>query len=345
MKAAEERERWLGFIERCFPGRYAGGALPELELLAGGGSARRFYRVGGAGPGSVLMVNPAPPADPSGRVDENDSYVYLAGLLRKVGAGAPEVYGYERVPGLVLMEDLGDRHLRDQVLARGAGSAWTGRTYRRLLDLLLVVQLDGGAVFEPERVFNPAYDAGFMFAAEGLYFAEYFVEKHCGARADRLRDELRALAGRAGESFGQRVLLYRDFQSSNIILGPADELRLLDFQGARPGPPAYDAASLLYDPYVALPEGLRSELLDYYRRKLAGRSAGVAREFGLQFPLIAAHRLMQVLGAYAKLSLVDRKDSFLQYVPSALAGLREVLSAGVFDDYPLLRAEAARLGS
>jgi len=339
LKSTDERKGWLEFIQACLP-EAAGtpkAAPLKFELLAGDGSTRRFYRVSGASFRAVLMVNPGPPSNAAGTVDENDSFVYVAGLLRKIGAGAPEVYGFRREAGLVLMEDVGGRSLQERVQAEGTGSAWTVNAYRRLLELLTVLQLEGGALFEPSLVFNPGYDAGFMYRAEGLYFLEYFLERHRGIKARGLRHELRLLAERAAESTGRQVLLYRDFQSRNIILGPHEEFRLLDFQGARLGPPAYDVASLVYDPYVALPDGLRSELLDYYRERLAERAPGEARGLGRQFPLIAAHRLMQVLGAYAKLWLVDRKQYFLDYVPAALADLRRLVLGGPFEDFPVLR--------
>ena len=345
MKVSQEEKKWLDFIDLCRPdkvGTRRSGAA-ELELLAGDGSTRRFYRVRGTGFRAMLMVNPDPPANSAGTVDENDSFVYLAGLLRRVGADAPEVYGYQREVGLVLMEDVGDNCLQERILTEGVDSDWTEKTYRRLLDLLLVVQFEGGALFEPSLVFNSTYDADFMFKAEGLYFAEYFVTRLCGDKTDKLREELRRLADRAAETVGRLVLVYRDFQSRNIFLDRKEKFRLLDFQGARLGPPAYDPASLIYDPYVALPDRLRAVLVRYYHKKLAERSAETAEGFLRQFPLIAAHRLMQALGAYARLSLVDGKEYFLRHVPAALADLRQLISSETFDDFTMLRATVERV--
>jgi N-acetylmuramate 1-kinase len=339
----QEKNRWQGFIGSCIPGQLGAKHALSLELLAGDGSTRRFYRIDSSGFRAVLMVNPHPPSASGGTVDENDSFVYLAGLLRQINAGAPQVFGFDREAGLVLMEDLGDECFQERVLAEGIGSHWTEKAYRRLLDLLLAVQFEGGAVFDPERVFNTEYDADFMFEAESCYFEEYFVEKLCGEQVRGLRDELRRLADRAAESFGINVLLYRDFQSRNIMLGPGEKFRLLDFQGARLGPPAYDPASLINDSYVALPHELRHRLVGYYSRRLAERSPEAAGVFDTQFPLVAAHRLMQALGAYAKLSLVEGKRYFMKYVPSALNDLRSLVSGGMFDDFTILRKALRQL--
>ena len=60
-----------------------------------------------------------------------------------------------------------------------------------------------------------------------------------------------------------QVLVHRDFQSSNLLYasGKAKPM-LIDYQGMRAGPAAYDVASLLYDPYVPMDETDRKLLLE-----------------------------------------------------------------------------------
>jgi len=43
--------------------------------------------------------------------------------------------------------------------------------------------------------------------------------------------------------------MHRDFQSKNLMI-KNEQIFVIDFQGARLGPPSYDLASLLFDPYV-----------------------------------------------------------------------------------------------
>jgi len=334
-------EFYAEFVRRNLPA----GEAAELVSLFGGGSRREFFRVLGAGAPAVLMANPHPPADAAGGVDENDTWVYVAGLLRRAGAAAPEVYAYNRDRGLILVEDVGDLHLQGEVLRQGVDSAWTRAVYHHLIRLLARIQVDCGRDFDPGRSFNPAYDADFMYRAEGLYFAEFFLGRLCGLKSSGLEKDLRRLAGLAGDSIGAEVFLYRDFQSRNLLLQAGEEpvIRLLDFQGGRLGPPAYDLASLVFDPYLSLPAKLRQELVLAYPGVLAERSADAAAGFERQFPLVAAHRLMQVLGAYAKLSLVDGKTGSLAYVPRALADLKALLHQDAFDGLDNLRATVASL--
>jgi len=329
----ELKREWIDFIRPNLPGT----EQMTLGSLYGGGSSRLFYRVRGAGRPAVLMVNPNPPPGKQGGVNENDTYVYVAGVLRESGGLPPEIFAYDREQGLVLMEDVGDLHLREEVLARGPRSEWTEDVYRQLLEILIDIQLYGGTRFDQAQSFNPCYDSEFMYRAEGLYFAEYFTGRLCGIDDPELKNELRSLAEFTGDLISREALLYRDFQSSNIMLGPDGKFRLLDFQGARLGPPAYDLASLVYDPYVHLPDTMRARLVTHYLKTLQARSPSLAKEFVRQFPFVAVHRLMQVLGAYGKLFLVDEKRSFLDFIPRALRDLRRFLESEQFSAWPVLR--------
>lgn len=324
---------WTEFVTGCLDRR----AEPAFSLLAGDGSTRRFYRVTGLDRPAVLMVNPGPPCLEQRGVDENDTWVYLAGLFRDIGVGAPQIFGYDRVGGLILIEDLGDRLLQQAVQEKGPGSEWTAGTYRRLLDALLTIQLEGMRRLDENRLFNLAYTPDFMLRWEGLYFYTQFAGRLCGYASPELEKELSALAAYAGERMSGRVLIYRDFQSRNVMIGPDERLRFVDFQGARPGPPAYDVASLLFDPYVPLSDSLRLELTGYYQAALASQDTGLADQFREQFPLIAAHRLMQALGAYAKLALADGKREFLRYTMPALTDLRALLGCKEFTPFETLR--------
>jgi aminoglycoside/choline kinase family phosphotransferase len=87
------------------------------------------------------------------------------------------------------------------------------------------------------------------------------------------------------------------------MIGKDNITRLLDYQGARIGPPAYDVASILWDTYYRLDADLREQLLRHYITRMAGRAQWfneqVFRESLLPCRL---QRHMQALGAYGFLS-------------------------------------------
>jgi aminoglycoside/choline kinase family phosphotransferase len=115
------------------------------------------------------------------------------------------------------------------------------------------------------------------------------------------------------------------------------KLGLLDFQGVRFGPPAYDLASLLSDPYVALPYNMQKHLVEAYW--LAARTflPFSRRQFLASYRAVRLCRNLQVLGAYGFLGCVKGKTQFLRYIPRAWDQLEYCLLKGTGEQYPKLQ--------
>ena len=154
--------------------------------------------------------------------------------------------------------------------------------------------------------------------------------------------EFAELADRALDGAGQGFM-HRDCQSRNIMLKEGRP-RLIDFQGGRVGPPGYDLASLLFDPYVRLETGLRTACCDQYQQRRLELGDFDGEAFRRTWPFLTACRLMQALGAYAFLSGVRGKPRFLKYLPVALGSLGELLSDEKFAFMPELRGLVKDMG-
>jgi aminoglycoside/choline kinase family phosphotransferase len=306
------------------------------EEIAGDGSPRRFYRVTGKGGSWVVMVHERPPKDQRG-VTENDSFLYIARHLRGKGVPVPEVYHHDMARGWFIMEDLGDRHLQTEVMSTKGDRRRLIETYRKAIELLILIQVEGREGFDLAQTHNAPYDQRFMLAWESGYFHSAFLKGYLGLDipGEELRKELEELAQRAAEAQGG-YFLYRDFQSRNIMV-KGRKLGLLDFQGARLGPLQYDLASLLLDPYVELEGGVQEELLAYYLTRIQDRSTLDPQEFREEYLLVALHRNMQILGAFAFLTK-DRGLKFFQsYIPPAVKSLRALLGDQLFAPYTKLK--------
>jgi aminoglycoside/choline kinase family phosphotransferase len=118
------------------------------------------------------------------------------------------------------------------------------------------------------------------------------------------------------------VLVHRDFQSQNVLIRNGSAW-LIDFQGMRPGLAQYDVASLLLDPYVALPPAERAELLGFYQRLARRSGVEISEDFEEIYHWCALQRLMQALGAYGFLGLRKGRTDFLAHIPAARQSLRE----------------------
>jgi hypothetical protein len=210
--------------------------------------------------------------------------------------------------------------------------------YEDVVDLLAFLHDRGLDGFDPGWCYQTErYDRDLILEKEAEYFMERFVYGLMGlTRTDkRLAGEFEQLASAALTEV-ETTFMHRDFQSRNIMI-TRGRPRLLDFQGARLGPPGYDLASLLYDPYVNLDDNLRPKLLAAYIAGRRDRGEFDAASFERTFPLLAACRLLQALGAYGFLSRVKAKFVFRKYIPAAVNSLAGLLNDQI-DFAPALTA-------
>jgi aminoglycoside/choline kinase family phosphotransferase len=118
--------------------------------------------------------------------------------------------------------------------------------------------------------------------------------------------------------------MHRDLQSRNIMVKD-NTIYFIDFQGGRMGPIQYDLASLLHDPYVNLPEHIKTVLFKYCVNKLKIMIEINAQAFASGYWFCSITRLMQALGAFGYLSRVKGKTYFESYIPVALTTLQREL--------------------
>src|SRR5438045_1264870 len=291
----------------------------EISAIEKGGSDRRFYRVRCSTEQSLVLVKY------NVEREENRHYVRIAEFLAARGIRAPKVYFHDPKEGLIWIEDLGEADL-----FRFRGDDWLTRRalYQSALDEIAKLHdLPETDWSELRGEMPPEFNSA-LYQWEQNYFFE-----NCLGRIFHLNEPIRdklmslpALHRIANELASQpRVLVHRDFQSQNIIVRNG-QAHLIDFQGMRPGLAEYDLASLLYDPYVDLPESERAELTAYYRDHQGENGIAINGDFDLKLRLCAIQRLMQALGAYGFLGLVKGHKHFLNHVSAAIQSLQRTLA-------------------
>jgi N-acetylmuramate 1-kinase len=306
----------------------------RITALAGDGSDRRFFRVR---QGERHFVALLAPRKATAGLDENDSYWLIGRHLHACGIPVPRIHWADRHAGQFLLEDLGDLHLQRHVRRLRSGDQLR-KTYRRVISLLVHMHRKAPQGFSADFCFdNPVYDAPFVYQRELEYFRNAFLVGYLGLEVDveDLRADFENLAEAAGADCGGMVL-HRDFQSRNLMVHKG-RLWLIDFQGMRFGPPAYDLAALLIDPYVMLPTDLQEGLTSLYW-SAAQRFLGLSRRaFREQLLAVRFCRNLQVLGAYGFLGKAKGKKEFLQYVPGAWYQLLRLLDGSGGSRYPQLK--------
>jgi aminoglycoside/choline kinase family phosphotransferase len=283
----------------------------DAILVGLGGSDRRYFRVRNDGWTAILME--CRPEDP-----DFDRHLAYTRFFAQYTVPVPALLTEDSANKRALFEDLGDTSLYAYLKLP--------RDHESIENMYPLLQA---------RVFDYDY-----LRWETTYFLDRFVT---GLR--KVEVEHRAAVDEALHRLAQgvfakpKVIIHRDFQCQNIMVhagGP----RIIDYQGARLAPPAYDIASVLWDPYHRLDDGLRERLLAYYVDEMKGDRARAFDEKAFVDSLVACRlqRHMQALGAYGFLSEVKGKKYFLKHVPEALRLLKEDVAAAR-QEYP----ELARL--
>ena len=325
-------------FEQVF-GRRTAGPI-EHQSLQGDGSDRRWHRFTCDGH-SLIMVDHGIRPDSAGR-QEVDAFVDIGRHLHASGASVPEIYLYDTFSGIVFMEDLGDLHLQDAIL--NVPPQRREALYQRVIDHWLHMAVEGGRHFDPQWTYQSrSYDKALILDRECRYFVEAFLMGYLGEPTDYddLADEFETLA-QITLQHGYFNFMHRDLQSRNIMI-QSDRIGFIDFQGGRWGPLQYDLASLLIDPYVALPTATQERLKAYAAEALQ-RKAGIAASVFLEgYAYCALTRNLQMLGAFGFLSRVKGKRYFETFIPEASMSLLRTLSGLRQVRLPRLTAVATRL--
>jgi aminoglycoside/choline kinase family phosphotransferase/dTDP-glucose pyrophosphorylase len=302
------------------------------EHLEGDGSDREWFRL--RDPAGTLVM--ADHGLRGAECTEADAFAQIGTHLKARGAAVPAVRFADGFAGLVFVEDLGCIHLQ-AVVRSEADRRRVLAIYRSVIDALVHLAVAGARGFDPGWAWqSPRFDREVVLERECRYFQERFLHDYAGTvPAADLADEF----GRLADGIVHHAVcgfLHRDVQSRNIMVKDARPY-FIDFQGGRLGPVQYDLASLLIDPYVGLAEHEQAEL---YAHALDGFARVLPIEpekFRRGYELCALSRNLQVLGAFAFLSLVRHKTQFETYIPVALDSLRAQLGS-MHREFPNLKA-------
>ena len=322
------------FLKQQLPSATGYTGRLRIKALQGDGSDRRVYRLFA---GDLTFICVSHPKGRKGFPSENDSFFYIARHLKNKGLPTPQIYAFDPRSGLFLIQDFGDVSL-ESIIKKIKEPQIIKRIYEPLLTMLLKIQVEGVQNFDPRYCYDTAvYDGLFSWKRESQYFIETFLKKYLKWEkiSGRVEKELKDLAIMVDQE-KTKLFLYRDFQSRNIMIW-SEGIGLIDFQGGRVGPPQYDLASLLIDPYVSLSWEIQQELLEFYLKELSSLVPINQKTFRRNYEFIAFQRNLQILGAFAFLSQVKGKTYFKEYIPAALSTLKKRVTGRIFQPYKQVR--------
>lgn len=329
---------------QAFQSAFPGCSTDQIEShpLSGDGSDRRWFRLTCDGHSLILADHGITPT-PDG--SEVNAFIQIGKHFSQSGLPVPQIIAHDEFSGLVFLDDLGDCHLQEMIISHGSQDRHIMRLYIQVIDTWLNLTRQAAAGFNPDWTCQSrAYDAQLIIEKECRYFVDAFLNGYLNldVHFDELATEFDCLARRT-LSYGVHGLIHRDFQSRNIMVHHGRHY-LIDFQGARSGPIQYDLASLLIDPYVALSQHLRQELLTYAAQQAAMRLNCASDQFIRGYHYCAVTRNLQMLGAFGFLSRVKGKKDFEAWIPTAAAMLAGHIHLADDNAFPRLFAMARIIG-
>lgn len=306
-----------------------GAEAEKADLLPLSGSARKYYRISGPA-GTVIGCKGT-------NLAENRAFLALDAKFCAAGLHAPEVYAVSGDQMCYIQEDLGDGQLFGLLKPSIENGKYTAEELgwlHKTMELLPAVQFEVGKGFDwsvcfPDRELNDrmvSFDLNY-FKYDFLKFTDIdFNEIRLQDDFDRIREDA---LNYSGDTF-----MYRDFQARNVMI-KGGEPCFIDFQGGRRGPVQYDLASFLWNAGTHFSAGLRKELEKTYLKALENYRPVDEEVFYREYRLMTLLRLLQETAAYGFRGLVERKQIFLDCIPTVLGCLRE-LTQEPFPRYPYL---------
>jgi aminoglycoside/choline kinase family phosphotransferase len=294
----------------------------ELHSIPSDGSQKLFWRISFDQHDVSFIGMENPPRDDYAK-RENLAYLKIGRHLSQKGLPIPEIYHVDLDRGRFILEDFGGTNLQTAALAPETRNS----LYENVVEDLFRLQTLGVKGFDTTWCCQAkTYDRVVMRRHESNYFRDAFLHNYLGLKKNwpELKAPFNHLAETASKA-DRDFFLHRDFQSRNIMVTKENKIGIIDWQGGRLGPLAYDLASLLIDPYTRLPKKERDHIYHHYLVLLNEHRSGSVDHFKRSYPYLAIQRNLQILGAFSYLSKVQRKPFFEAYIPSALRSLQYLL--------------------
>ncbi|MEM6263362.1 MAG: phosphotransferase [Bacteroidota bacterium] len=294
-----------------------GGLPTDCVAVSPAASPRRYFRLSNETYTAIGTLHED--------VLENKTFTTFARHFRSLNLSVPEVFAVDEEGKAYLQEDLGDASLLDVWQGRaGHSKAEAISFYAMSLEALARIQVLGIDGLNRQAVIGrPTFDRRAMYWDLCYFKYNYLKLVHAPFDEQKLEedfDTLLDLLATARTDF----FMHRDFQARNIMVtahGPV----IIDFQGGKPGPLAYDVATLLYHARAGLSEEVREELLIHYQEAIQEVLGEVPDNFVKEYEGFALLRALQVLGAYGYRGIFEGKELFKANIPKALLQVQALI--------------------
>lgn len=284
----------------------------SVEQLTPDASTREYFRVRWNDDSAIACVYPEPFAA------SEQTYLDATNLFLQGGLPVAKIYDFDENSGVIVLEDFGDRVLRDVLLQ--SDDARRERLLNEAIKLIAEIQATTARAFAARSMASRLKFDEEKLSWELNFFKTHYFETFRKTHLSETEDAaLTAEFATLAVDLESRadVLCHRDFHAANLMLDRENRLRIIDHQDARIGSATYDLVSLLLDRVLQTPDvdwlAAKKHFFLNEREKL-GLTAIDFSEFESEFRLQTVQRCLKAVGTFSFQSVVRGKTYFIPFI-------------------------------
>jgi aminoglycoside/choline kinase family phosphotransferase len=274
----------------------------SISTASSDASFRGYFRIKTVEDSFIVMD--APPQNES-----IEAFLKISKILNTINVNVPDIYEKDNALGFILMQDFGTDTYLD-VLSDDNQQ----HLYSDAIESLIQMQK-----FVTKGLCQ-SYTQKILFDEMAL-FIEWYLKKYKKIELTNKENEMLLTCF---EEISKKVLrqekffVHRDYHSRNLMNQKSNNPGILDFQDALEGPVTYDLVSLLKDAYVEWDEEIVLDHVIRYWEKANINKLINNLEFSTfykDFECMGIQRHLKILGIFARLSIRDKKNQYLENIP------------------------------
>jgi len=263
---------------------------------------RRYFRVKTIKDSFIVMD--APPQNES-----IEAFLKISQILNTINVNVPDIYEESDVLGFILMQDFGSDTYLD-VLSDDNQQRLYGDSIDSLIQMQKLVKKGLCHSYTQKILLN-----------EMTLFIEWYLKRYKKIELTNKENEMLLTCF---EKISKKVLnqekffVHRDYHCRNLMIQKSNNPGILDFQDALEGPVTYDLVSLLKDAYIQWDEEIILDHVVRYWEKAKINNLITNLEFSTfykGFECMGIQRHLKILGIFARLSIRDKKNQYLENIP------------------------------
>jgi aminoglycoside/choline kinase family phosphotransferase len=312
MLQTSARERLLKYLSE----KQADAENSRIEVLTPDASTREFFRIDWQNRTAIACIYDA------SFVAAEQNCLDVTELFLESGLPVAEIYDFDEASGIIILEDFGDRILRD--VLQKADDETREDFLNEAIRLIARIQAATPKAFELNSI-----AARLKFDEEKLGWELNFFKTHYfeSLRKQRLSGEDERLLSAEFTEIAREletkasVLCHRDFHAANLMIDRQNRLRIIDHQDARLGSVTYDLVSLLLDRVSAPPSRVwvrEKRLFFLSEREKLGLETLDPDVFAREFHLQTIQRCLKATGTFSYQSVFREKAYFIPFIKPML---------------------------